>query len=297
MAKAALEIVIRDTGGGAGAQGGGGSGGRGPGSLSSVGSLASIAALKGRAPGPAIGGSAVRQFAGVKSAGSAAGKVVGGIPGLGGLGKGIGSIASAIGPVGVAIAAFAAGGLVVKAFVGALSSAVTSLKEFSPQVAVASAKNEIRQEMAMLRRARAIGPQLARFEETKGKIQDKLFDMGTEILKVLIAIFEVLEPFIDGVLAIPKAVGQIAEDQNTLMNAITEMFSAKGIGEMGQAFGKIETILGKMFGLIEREAEKKEDEEPPQFDPFLEQLLRNFQAGANPGRGVQGLPFAAGGIP
>jgi hypothetical protein len=70
------------------------------------------------------------------------------------------------------------------------------LEGYSGAVAMATSESEIRGEMAMMRRAQRIGPDVARFEQLRGKASEKLADVTTEILNQLFEIVNKFEPMI-----------------------------------------------------------------------------------------------------
>ena len=94
---------------------------------------------------------------------------------------------AATGPVGIAIAAVAAGavilGVTIKKMTDVFRGEAEKLQGWSVDVAVAKANTEIRKELGLMNRAQQIGPQVARWE-TSGSKMDSAFDrLGTQLLK------------------------------------------------------------------------------------------------------------------
>jgi hypothetical protein len=104
------------------------------------------------------------------------------------------SLAAALGPVGIAAAAvtvaIGAAVVAVKAFADVMHAEAEKIKDYSPEVSMASAVNELRQEMAMMRRAEQIGPDLARFENDRGRAQEAMAEIWTQILAILLKWYE-----------------------------------------------------------------------------------------------------------
>lgn len=209
MAKAELEIRIVDTGGGGGAPapapapaGGGGSAGgpapSGGGSRSGGGSARGKAAgggaskSKSGAADAMFGRLASRSVAGV--GGGAAASRVGGqaAAGLARAGMAMGATAGAAAGaiLGVVLSPLIVAG-VTKAIVGADVGMASS---YNGQVAFAQAMSGVRQQMAEMRRANELGPQLAKYEQLRSEAATALYDIITQIkgalLDVLIPIIE-----------------------------------------------------------------------------------------------------------
>lgn len=141
--------------------------------------------LPGPSPSPAIG------TVTAESAGGLFGKA----------GSALGKVTSALGPAGTAIAGFTAaavgGAALLKIAFDTLNSQVEKLQDYSPEVSGAVAMSEVRAEMATMRRAEKIGPDLAGFETTRGRMEEKLADLGTQILQSLLNIYKMVEPLVN----------------------------------------------------------------------------------------------------
>lgn len=207
--------------------------------------------------------------------------------------KGLGTAAT-VGAVAVAGVAVAAGLAVagVKKFSEVMSEQAQKLKDYSPDVAFASAINEVREELSTLRRAEKIGPQLARFEDTKGKINEALSDLWSQILKILLDLFEAVKPLID---RIPPGID--------LVTATLE-FQAKGIEQIFDLMtGNIQELKkdhAESLKIAEKMAKSLKELVEGQIDPFEEfdqdPLLTDFFNSATPGAVSVLPPLANGGI-
>lgn len=190
-------------------------------------------------------------------------------------------VARAAGPAAIAIGGFAvavgAGTMAVKGLFDTLSNEVKRLEGVSADVSVAASMTDVRRELADLRRADKIGPDLARFENTRSKLEDKMSDAWTEILKVLLRIFETIEPAVklgtdfvglfaaalDSVLAAIDAVRAeltLADDEDDKRAGAALVAATKRMTEALENFGR-------------------EKEENDLEDPFLKQWLANFAGG------------------
>jgi hypothetical protein len=136
----------------------------------------------------AAAGTAARSMLALGSAGSAGASALAGL-------------AAATGPVGVGLGILAgaagAAGVAVRTFAGTAAKEAERLKGLSLSLAEERSLTNVRRQMADLRRANEIGPELARFQTTRSKLEDSLSDLGTEILDVLINLANRFEPAID----------------------------------------------------------------------------------------------------
>ena len=137
------------------------------------------------------------------------------------------ALAAAANPATIALAGLAAAGIGAAVATKKLSDAfheeAQKLEAYSPDVAAASAENEIRHELAMLRRAEQIGPQLAQAERLRGRFEESMSDAWTKILEVLLKIYEFLEP---AIVRIPPFIDLIAALPDALWAKIDEVIAA-----------------------------------------------------------------------
>jgi hypothetical protein len=240
----------------------------------------------------------------VKAAGSQVGGALAGSPGAAAGGAmaaeglaALGPLAAAAGPAAIALGAVAVGAVAVvagtKAMVDALTAGADSIKDLSPDVALANAENEIRQTFAMLRRAEQVGPQLGNFQRDMGDFNEQLTDIFTKVLEELARIWEENHDLVDaGKLALKILEVHIplfGKQLDLLVDAATNFGTVeiKKIEEMQAAHKKAtdETnrLLAEEFGIKAAE----------HFDPFAAlDDLRRIAGGApaDPTRGRGRVP-------
>jgi hypothetical protein len=124
----------------------------------------------------------------------AAGGAAGAAGSVAGLAAAAGPAALAIG--GVAIAAVAAGAA-TKMMADAMHENAKRLEGYSAELSNVAARNELREELANIRRANAVGPQLANFENDRGRAMTAISDIGTQLLSWITRLYEDFRPAID----------------------------------------------------------------------------------------------------
>lgn len=120
----------------------------------------------------------------------------------------------------------------VAKFMGAVNATAARYGEYSPQIAQAQAIAEINQTMGDLRRAQSAGPELARYIQVQGELQQKFEDTKIKIMTkilplatALLGLVERISPAVDtigagiDVLAAPLTVTA------ALLEQIRNMFS------------------------------------------------------------------------
>jgi hypothetical protein len=119
-------------------------------------------------------------------------------------------VSAAAGSAAAGLAVFTAG--VAVAGAGAVKLAnifeeqSRGLSRFSPELAIATANADINQMMAEIRRAQRIGPELAEFENERSRVMTQLYDIGTDILKVLLDATRFVGPLLEAMLGVLKDV-------------------------------------------------------------------------------------------
>lgn len=174
-------------------------------------------------------------------------------------------------------AGFAAATTAVRRFARAVETQAEDLGRFSGSVAGAVAQTDIRRELAELRRARTIGPDLAQAERLRARFEESLTDINTQILRLLLELVQELRPFIDTAIDTLKGLGGLLEkvDGEDALTAVAA--AARSIHPL---LGTVVDILRWFRG---REEDKDDEEvEDPFVDQFFE-LLRDE-------RGVIGEP-------
>lgn len=215
MAKAQLEIVVVDKGG---------SGPVGQPAPAASGSTASTRAATGVTPPPLPGTPtppplpSVSPPRGSNSPASGVSAVIGDLvnkmkagesaAASGSATAGVGAVArlaSAAGPAGIALGAVALGaGATVyglKRFVDNLHEQAQRLSSLSGPLAGATARSEVREMLAEMRRAEKIGPELARFEDARSRVENAIYDLMTQFwelaLKVFVPVMEAIARWLD----------------------------------------------------------------------------------------------------
>ena len=86
-----------------------------------------------------------------------------------------------------------------KTWASTVEKQVSDLKGLSAVVSQAAAETDLRRFFSRFRRAQAIGPGLARAEDVRARFEEKLFDLNTRILAILLRVSEKLEPVVEAV--------------------------------------------------------------------------------------------------
>ena len=152
----------------------------------------------------------------------------------------VAAAASMLGPLALAAVAVTAAfvGVVVgaKKLADALSTQVQKLEGFSGAVSSATAETELRRERALFDRAERIGPQLAQFERSRGRAEERFSELGTKIYEVLLAIWTALEPFINKAISALEAIVATLEAMFELLRLIYDVILIRDPTEATQRF-------------------------------------------------------------
>lgn len=198
-----------------------------------------------------------------------------------------GALAGAVAGVTIGATAVAAalGGaaLAARQFARKISEQVQELAGFSVQIAGAQAQTEIERLQDRFRRARRIGPELVSAERLRSRFESQIYDIGTEIFKVLLRIVERLDPFFEAVLSVLEKV-------------------AVKIGEVGPIVGGVFTFFSKrwakLFGYWEEERDRRLQEEEGGlfFREFQKMFPKDFQFFGNQPPIPGGPPISIPGV-
>jgi len=201
---------------------------------------------------------------------------------------GASQVGAALGTVGV-VAGVVAGVFAVLAVASkklsdTLSLQVEKLEGYSPDVSAATAETELRRERAMFDRAERIGPDLAEFERSRGKMEERLEKLLTEILNWAIGMWQVLEPFVSKMVSILEAIlagiGVLIELAKQIIDTL-DTFDITGIkGSFDEISKAADRFRKEVIEVFRGEA----DDDDFLTDPFLEEFLRS----ADPLRGPEG---------
>lgn len=226
--------------------------------------------VEGLLSGGGGAGSAVGGAAESVAAGGAAGSVgVGGGAAGGAAGGAVAALAS--NPYTIAVAAVAAvavgGAAIVSEYDRIMGAEVDRLKGYSPEVGQAAAMSDLRSELADIRRAERIGPDLARYETFRSRAQDRLADLQTEILSVMLRFFEAVEPLLEqGLHAADILVAQ-TQIMTAAMDANQRLLSGNIEGYM-KAMERVGVAVVK-FNKETMEFLKQENGDKKVDDPWL----------------------------
>lgn len=189
------------------------------------------------------------------------------------------------------IAALAAGvALAVEAFskvTDELNQQVDQLEGYSAQLSQSSAIRDLRLEMANMRRADRVGPDLAVYEDLRGRVEQRLVDLGTEIYAAVAKMVTNLEPAITvGLNSLDVVIAQIGVLLITAETA-KDVFTGQ-IGDLVQDGKDLVTANKKltkaMMDFTDLEKDKRMD---TQDDKFLTDFMTSIGdklVPPNPGR-------------
>ena len=221
--------------------------------------------------GPAPGGATAAQ--GMQAlAGRASGVAAEASGGLAGLARAAGAAGPVIAGFTVAVGA---GALATKTLFDTLANESKRLEGVSAEISVASSMNDVRRELADIKRAERIGPDLARFESTRGKLSEKWGEVWTEILAVLAKFANAAEPFIEfaantlGVIASGMEVG------NAHLEIVSDFFSGR-LAEIWDDVKAKNAAQEKFNKSLEKLLLHQQDQEDDLEDPFMKLFLAQF---------------------
>lgn len=197
-----------------------------------------------------------------------------------GAARGLAAVASAAGPLAVAIGAAAvaagAGAAALKSAFDAINNATQEAANYSGEVATALSMTEVRRELAGIQRADKIGPELARFENMRAKLEDKGQELWTEILAVLVKLANAAEPIFDVVGNGIDVLTASAELTNAQLATVIDFFDggdfdfAKHAEALTAAAGKQTRAVQDLLTF------QKEQELEEEGDRFMNQFLAQF---------------------
>lgn len=236
-----------------------------------------------RPPAPVAAGAAagagVRAGAGA-AASSASVASAGGAAAGAGTGAALAGLAAAAGPAAIAVGAVAVAAagtaIVLKSLHDAFKTEAERLEGLSPEISAASAQADLRAEMADMRRAQQIGPQLGNFTDDMSRMQTAMADLWTQVLKILLDIYEAVRPLID---LATKGV----ESAAIMLEVISEGFTMIGDywtmsrEELQQHINNINGMQDRLARVWTRDEELDEDWAN---DPFMAMFLGAANGGA-----------------
>lgn len=190
----------------------------------------------------------------VAAGGEAAAAGVAASSGGAGLAGQIAGAAKALGPFGIAagVATVAIGGTVyaVKTFTDAMHNEAKRLEGVSAELSVAGSMNDVRAELADIRRADLVGPQLARFENARGRLGDASAKVMDQIYAALAKIGDEAVPAILSTAAGVEVVAAWAAEMVAKLDVVSAR--AGDLQAMGDALGRQAEAAVKRDAAMER---------------------------------------------
>ena len=180
---------------------------------------------------------------------------------------GLSKLAAIAGPVGIAVAAIGTVAAVavvgLKMFGKMIEEEAKKLSLYSGAVAGAVAETEIRELHATLRRTERIGPDVARWESMRGKFSERMMDVNTELLNVVLKFANHFEPLADDALVLLEVIAAAGKMYGTGI--------AAGLAAMTGAAGSLAVISANAKRLREMKEEERDKtgEGWGQFDQIL----------------------------
>lgn len=161
-----------------------------------------------------------------------------------------GPVGIALGAVAVAATAAVAG---VRLFGAAVQKQTQQLEGYSAAVSMAVSHSDLRRELATMRRAQRIGPEVAKLENIRGRFDAQMMDIGTEIREVFVKWVVKYEKDIEALLAAIVALGPVIKAATSV--AIPLLQSQTGVlGALASNAAKIRELMARWFGWQQNQA-------------------------------------------
>lgn len=197
----------------------------------------------------------------------------------------MGSLMSAAGPAATALAGVAAAGVAtivaVKFLADSIHGFAKDIEGYSPDISMASAKNEVRMEQAAMRRAESIGPDLAAFENDYGRFQEQMYDLQTQMFSILLKIYREWQPAIDGLVrgseSIPTLVDVLKAEFSVIVASVTD-------------WTKVDAARKDAFDAWMRWMKGREEDKDDVDDPIMKQLIDHFMSLDKFGQRLPAIP-------
>jgi hypothetical protein len=179
--------------------------------------------------------------------------------------------------VGALVSAVVAGAAVVRRTIDVLEREADRLSAYSGEVAGATAMSDIRAELADIRRAERIGPNLARFEDLRGQAMEKLADIGTEVLDQVLRLVVMLEPAIRAGIASGSVVAASVPVMSDALLSIlaAQAGNAAALGLTNEELANLKRLNKEILNFARLEWEDRNTGD----DPFLAEFLDEFGLG------------------
>lgn len=178
---------------------------------------------------------------------------------------GASSMMAAAGPIAAVAAAAVVAAVAIKKFTDVAHGEAKRLEGMSPALAQASAMREIRETFADLRRANKVGPQLARFENDRSRMMEALSDVGTNVLKVMLDLYELVRPAVNDLI---KGIGVANAQAEALYEEVTGFFEWVWGGEWEDNAKRSKEALQRIVKIMADQGENDGER-----DPFADMLF------------------------
>jgi hypothetical protein len=183
----------------------------------------------------------------------------------------VGGLAAAAGPAAIAVAGVAvaavAAGAAAKMFADTMHDQAQRLEQYSPELSNQAAQTDLRAELAEIRRAQRIGPELARFENDRSRAMTALSDIGSNILSVLLSMYELARPGIQNIITALELLAAGGEITSESVRGILDFLTGE---EWRDNLERVQKAAGRIVSIMEGSNEPEWAD-----DPFFESLLKN----------------------
>lgn len=183
----------------------------------------------------------------------------------------IGGALAELGPVGIALVALAGGAIAaagaLKLFSMMIANQAKELEAYSTSVSMAVSQNEIRQELMMFRRADRIGGDIARFEDLRGRANDAMSDIWTEILRLMLDLAETVKPGLEEGVLILRVIPPAIEMLSATFREWFDWWNNNAAGMAKDEADFNAAVLKLLKRLVELGDGMKDD--PPGDDPWI----------------------------
>lgn len=190
-------------------------------------------------------------------------------------GPALAGVAAVAIPLTVALAAVVAAAMAFKMGLEQAYHDIEALEGYSGDLSSSNSMAEVRKEMAEMRRAERLGPQLAELSDVTSRGQEALYDVVTELMSAFLDYAEELRPLAEGAIIVLKIVQQnimvMKENTDVLVSVIANdwMNVPKEFAEALKANVKATKEIAKILD------GQDDDEIGP--DPFMADFIKSLQ--------------------
>jgi hypothetical protein len=184
-----------------------------------------------------------------------------------------------VGPAVVAIGAVAAVAalcaVALKKFGDMVQNQAQKLEAYSVEVSLATARTAVMRERMAFARAERIGPDVAKWERIRSNAEEQLQRVGTEILKVVLNIFETFEPEIKALVELLKILPPAVEVGGKQLEILVD-FATTDVAELLKDAKEVPGLIQKLMTAVKTAVDninKPPEDQPPFNDPFLQDFF------------------------